>query len=132
MTMRRDGMTRSVATLVGLGAIAVAGLTVSCFSDRTTAATPASCNGTSVPCVVDIQNFAFEPAVLRVPVGATVTWTNREQTTGLGHTSTSDGAGWDSGILLPGASYPRTFNAVGQFPYHCEPHPTMKATIVVE
>jgi plastocyanin len=132
MTMCRGTMTRSVAALVGLCAIAAAGFTVSCFSDRTTAAAPVSCNGTTIPCVVDIQNFAFEPTVLRVPAGATVTWTNREQTTGLGHTSTSDGAGWDSGTLLPGASYSRTFNAVGEFPYHCEPHPTMKATIVVE
>lgn len=132
MTMRFDATARSVATLIGLCAIAAAGLTASCFSERTTAPAPVSCNGTTIPCAIDIQNFAFEPTVLRVPAGATVTWTNREQTTGLGHTSTSDGAGWDSGILLPGASYSRTFNAVGQFPYHCEPHPTMKATIVVE
>jgi plastocyanin len=131
MTMRLDEMTRSAAALLGLCAIAAAGLTASCFSERTTAAS-SSCDGTAIPCVVDIRNFAFQPAVLRVPAGATVTWVNREQEVGLGHTSTSDAAGWDSPVLLPGATFSRTFATVGQFPYHCEPHPTMRATIVVE
>ena len=131
MTMRLDGMTRSLAALVGLCAIAAAGLTASCFSERSTA-TSVSCDGTTVPCVVDIRNFAFEPAVLHVPAGATVTWTNSEQQAGLVHTSTSDGAGWDSGTLAPGAAYSRAFTTVGQFPYHCVPHPAMRATIVVE
>ena len=131
MRMRLDETTRSLAALAGLCAIAAGGLTVSCFSDRSTAAS-ASCNGTTVACVVDIQNFAFQPAVLRVAAGATVTWTNREQQAGLGHSSTSDGSGWDSGILQPGATYSRAFAAVGEFPYHCEPHPGMRATIIVE
>jgi plastocyanin len=131
MTMRLDEMTRSIAALVGLCAIAAAGLTASCFSERSTALS-ASCDGTTVPCVVDIRDLAFEPAVLRVPAGATVTWVNREQQAGLAHSSTSDGAGWDSGFLAPGDSYSRAFTTAGQFPYHCEPHPTMRATIVVE
>jgi plastocyanin len=132
MTMRLDEMTRSVATLLGLGAIAAAGLTASCFSERSTGMSSASCDGTTVPCVVDIRNFAFEPAVLRVPAGATVTWVNREQQVGLAHTSTSDGAGWDSGVLVPGASFSRAFSQPGSLAYHCEPHPAMRATIIVQ
>jgi plastocyanin len=128
MTMHRDEMTRSAAALVGLCAIAVAGLTASCFSERSTAPS-ASCDGTTVPCVVDVRDFAFQPAVLRVPAGATVTWTNRG---GVAHTSTSDDAVWDSGTLPPNVNFSRTFTTVGQFPYHCEPHPTMQAAIVVE
>jgi plastocyanin len=129
MTTGLEEMTRSAATLIGLYAIAAAGLTASCFSERATAADPTSCNGTTIPCVVEIRDFAFDPAVLRVPAGATVTWVNRD---GVGHSSTSDGGAWDSGILASDASFPRAFSTVGQFPYHCEPHPTMKATIVVE
>src|SRR5688572_14095402 len=128
MTMRIHEMTRSAASLGGLCAIAAAGLTASCFSERTTGAS-STCDGTTVPCVVDIRDFAFEPAVLRVPAGATVTWLNTGQ---VAHTSTSDGAGWDSGTIAPGASHSRAFSAVGQFPYHCAPHPTMQATIIVE
>jgi plastocyanin len=126
MTMRLHEMTRSAATLVGLCAIATAGLTASCFSER---ATSVSSTCTTALCVVDIRDFAFQPAVLRVPAGATVTWVNGGQ---VAHTSTSDGTGWDSGSIAPGANYSRAFSTVGQFPYHCEPHPTMQATIIVE
>jgi plastocyanin len=126
--MRLEEMTRSAAALLGLCAIAAAGLTASCFSERTTG-TSASCNGTTVPCQVDIRDFAFEPAVLRVPAGATVTWVNSGPTA---HTSTSDDGAWDSPTLDAGVSFPRPFNTPGTFPYHCEPHPTMRATIVVE
>lgn len=132
MTMRLEELTRSAAALLGLCAIAAAGLTASCFSERSTATSSASCDGTTVPCVVDIRNFAFEPSVLTVPAGATVTWVNREQQVGLVHTSTSDGAGWDSGVLAPGASFSRAFSQTGSFAYHCEPHPGMRATIIVE
>jgi plastocyanin len=128
MTPRLEEMTRWAAALAGLCAIAVAGLTASCFSERATG-TSTSCTGTSAPCEVEIRDFAFEPTVLRVPVGATVTWVNRGPSA---HTSTSDGAGWDSGTIAPNANYSRAFATVGQFPYHCEPHPTMRATIVVE
>jgi plastocyanin len=128
MTMRLEELTRSATALLGLCAIAAAGLTASCFSERSTG-TSVLCNVTSVPCEVEIRDFAFEPAVLRVPAGATVTWVNRGPTA---HTSTSDGGAWDSGILLPGASYPRTFSQAGSFAYHCEPHPAMRATIVVQ
>jgi plastocyanin len=129
MTTRFEEITRSAATLVGLCAIAAVGLTASCFSERATG-TSADCEGTTAsPCVVDIRDYRFEPAELRVPAGATVTWTNRGADV---HTSTSDGPGWDSGNVVPGASYSRTFPTTGSFPYHCEPHPTMRATIVVE
>ena len=131
MTTRYDEMRRWVASLIGLCAIGAAGLTASCFSERVTG-TEQSCDGTSVPCVVSIRNFAFEPTVLRVPAGATVTWVNNETQTGLAHTSTSDGAAWDSNLLNPGDSYSHAFSAAGQFPYHCEPHPNMRATIIVE
>jgi plastocyanin len=125
--MRIDEMTRSAAALIGLCAIAIAGATASCFSERATGSS-VSCNVTSVPCEVEIRDFAFEPAVLRVPAGATVTWVNRGPTA---HTSTSDGGAWDSGTLAANASFSRPFNTTGDFPYHCEPHPTMRATIVV-
>lgn len=117
--------------MLGLLAVVGAGVLGSCFSERATG-TATSCNGTTVPCVVEIRDFAFRPSTLRVPAGASVTWINREQQAGLAHTTTSDGAGWDSGLLAPNGSFSRTFSASGSFPYHCEPHPTMTATIIVE
>ena len=131
MTMRRE-LSRAASALAGLCGIAAVGLTASCFSERTTG-TSLSCGGTTAdPCVVEIRDFTFEPSTLRVPAGATVTWVNNETQAGLAHTSTSDGSGWDSDFLSPGDSYARGFPSSGQFPYHCEPHPNMKATIIVE
>jgi plastocyanin len=126
MSTLYDEVRRSAATLVGLCAIAAAGLTASCFSDRSTAASTV-CEAS--PCVVNIRDFAFEPATLRVRAGATVRWVNQGPTS---HTSTSDNAGWDSGFLAAGENYSRTFSSTGEFAYHCEPHPTMRATVIVE
>lgn len=39
---------------------------------------------------------------------------------------------WTSGLLAPGASFRRTFASAGTFPYHCDPHPGMKASVVVQ
>ena len=132
MSARYVELRRSVTALVGLCGIAAAGLTASCFSERVTEAGEVTCDGTTVPCVVSIRNFNFQPSVLRVRSGATVTWVNDETQVGLAHTSTSDNPGWDSGFLDPGENYSRAFSSAGEFPYHCAPHPTMRATIIVE
>jgi len=62
-----------------------------------------------------IQNFAFGPASMTVPVGTTVTWTNMDS---VAHTSTSDTGVWYSGTLSPGMSFHYTFNTPRTFPYH--------------
>ena len=73
-------------------------------------------------------------ADLTISVGTTVTWTEEDIT---GHTTTSgsrglfDGIGWDSGTLKQGDSFSYTFTEVGTFPYTCEIHPTMNATVTV-
>jgi plastocyanin len=128
MIVRLEEMTRAAAALAGLCAIAAVGLTASCFSERSTG-TSISCNGTTIPCEVEIRDFAFEPSVLRVPAGAMVTWVNRGPTA---HTSTSDNAVWDSPTLATNGTFSQAFSTAGDFPYHCEPHPTMRARIVVE
>ena len=125
MMTRVKDLTRSAAALVGLCAIAGAGLTAACFSERTAAGPATDCES---PCVVEIRGFTFQPSQVRVAPGTTVRWVNRDQ---VGHTSTSDAAGWDSPLLATGATFSHTFTAAGQHPYHCEPHPTMRGTVVV-
>jgi plastocyanin len=136
MTMRIDEVTRSAAALIGLCAIAAAGLTASCFSERATGTVltidPAICTGSRPPNVVIIRGFAFEPTELRVAAGTEVMWANCEPAGTESHTSTSDAAGWNSGLLAPLDGYTRTFSQAGTFPYHCEPHPAMQARIVVQ
>ncbi|MBI0584780.1 MAG: cupredoxin family copper-binding protein [Methanomassiliicoccus sp.] len=87
-------------------------------------------NTTSGGSAVNIQNFAFDPTPLTVPVGTTVTWTNNDS---IAHTatSTSGPASFDSGLLDQGETYSYTFEQAGTYDYYCTPHPFMQAQIIV-
>ncbi|MCR4340371.1 MAG: cupredoxin family copper-binding protein [Gemmatimonadaceae bacterium] len=78
---------------------------------------------------VNIKDLAFSPATLRIKVGQTVEWVNGDP---LAHTVTADDKSWGSGFLNQGGRYSHRFTSAGAFPYHCEPHPQMKATVIVE
>jgi plastocyanin len=77
---------------------------------------------------VQVVDFAFQPANLTIPVGATVTWTNTGQRT---HTVSADDGSFDSGRLDPGEQFSHTFTAPGTYAYHCGFHPEMQGTITV-
>jgi plastocyanin len=80
------------------------------------------------------QLKTFDPATITVPVGTTVVWTNTS--TNLQHTTTSDdgGATWDSGILDPNGvgTFPFTFTTAGTYNYHCNVHPGMVGSVIVQ
>jgi len=79
---------------------------------------------------LDIENFVFEPFELKIKVGDTVIWTNRDS---VAHTVTSDsGTLLDSPYLSKDGQYSHTFTEEGIFSYHCKPHPNMKGRIIVE
>jgi plastocyanin len=82
---------------------------------------------------VDIQGSAFKDGTKTIQKGDTVTWVMKDS--GTTHTATSDdGSTFDSGnlVALPSRdTFSFTFNSLGDFPYHCEVHPGMKATITV-
>ncbi len=81
---------------------------------------------------VTIQNFAFSPTPLTVQIGSTVTWTNQDS---AAHTTTSDdtsAVAWGSPALSKGSSYSVTFNQAGTFTYHCDIHPYMQGTVIVQ
>jgi plastocyanin len=79
---------------------------------------------------VSIRNFAFDPAVITVKAGTTVTWTNTDQDP---HTVTSDGKSGplNSKPLNQGDTYQYTFTKAGTFSYLCTIHPFMTATVTV-
>jgi plastocyanin len=79
--------------------------------------------------IVVISNFAFGPNEVRVARGSKVTWVNCDA---IAHTSTSDNGAWSSTLLEQGVTFTRTFDVVGTFPYHCQPHPNMTARVIVE
>ena len=78
---------------------------------------------------VDIREFKFQADTVRVEVGGTVRWINRDA---LAHTSTADDGAWESPLIGPGETYTKRFVEVGTFPYHCTPHPFMRGVVIVE
>ncbi|MFE7353714.1 plastocyanin/azurin family copper-binding protein [Streptomyces sp. NPDC057543] len=95
--------------------------------------TPASSPAATAPVVgntVTIRNFAFAPASLKIKVGTTVTWTNKDTDA---HTVTSSGSGGPlrSAPLTTGATFRYTFTKVGTYTYFCSIHPFMTATVEV-
>ena len=77
---------------------------------------------------VSISNFSFVSNNLAITKGATVTWTNNDNTA---HTVTADDNSFTSGSLNKGDTYSHTFNTAGTIAYHCNFHPMMTATVVV-
>ncbi|MEK7473332.1 MAG: plastocyanin/azurin family copper-binding protein [Patescibacteria group bacterium] len=80
---------------------------------------------------VAIQNFAFVQPIITVKKGDKIIFQNRDS---VGHTVTADGDGFDSPLLLQNQTYTLDTSdlAPGSYPYHCTPHPNMRATIVIE
>jgi plastocyanin len=81
---------------------------------------------------ISIKNFAFEPSILTVKAGTTVTWVNND---GASHTIVSDTGSpvsFSSDPFATGASYTFTFTQPGTYAYHCSIHPSMKGIIIVQ
>jgi plastocyanin len=76
----------------------------------------------------DIAGFAFKPGTLTVRVGATVSWTNRDDAP---HTVTATSGSFGSRQLGKGGVYARRFDRAGTFAYLCALHPQMKGRVVV-
>lgn len=73
------------------------------------------------------DNF-FSPGTRHAILGDTIGWKNLGA---VSHTTTSDTAAWDSGIMAPGAVFGWTPTATGTYTYHCIIHPTMTGTVIV-
>jgi plastocyanin len=90
-----------------------------------------SATGSAAPVAgdaVSIDNFAFVPATLTVPVGGTVTWTNHDEEP---HTVAASDGSFHSPGMGSQATYSHTFPTAGRFDYVCSIHPFMHATVVV-
>ena len=78
---------------------------------------------------VKIDNFVFGPQTLTVPVGATVTWTNKDD---IPHTSVSTEGVFKSKVLDTDEKFSYTFTKPGTYPYYCTIHPKMTGKVVVQ
>lgn len=79
---------------------------------------------------VNIKNFAFSPSSLTVKKGATVKWTNSDDTA---HTviESDNKTGPSSPLLAKDQSYSFTYKEVGIFTYKCSVHPYMTGSVTV-
>jgi plastocyanin len=73
------------------------------------------------------QDYWFEPTYQTVPLGTTVTWTNRDDES---HTVTNDLGVFDQEVW-PGESWSYTFTQPGVYFYFCQPHDWMIGEITV-
>jgi len=78
---------------------------------------------------VKIDNFKFGPEALTVPVGTTVTWTNRDD---IPHTVVSTDGVFKSKVLDTDEKFSFTFAKAGTFDYFCSIHPKMVGKVIVQ
>jgi plastocyanin len=109
----------TIASIAGLAVLAALGLQ---DNDATGATATASAAKT-----VQIKNFAFKPATLKVNRGTRVSFANSSDAP---HTATN--GSFDTKRIAPGTSAAVQFNKRGTFAYHCKIHPFMKGKVVVE
>lgn len=102
--------------------------TVPASPQASPAASPQATPGSGHTVDVSISNFAFDPKELRISVGTTVKWTNKDEAP---HTATADDKSFVSGMLQKGGTFSYTFEKAGTFDYFCEVHPTMTAKVIV-
>ena len=86
-------------------------------------------NANAADAQVKIANFTFEPPVLTLKVGTTVTWVNDDDIPHL--VSEKDGK-FRSSALDTNETFSETFKDAGTIEYFCVLHPHMTGKIVVE
>jgi len=78
---------------------------------------------------VSIKSTEFAPQIVATKAGDTVIWTNKDT---KNHTvAAAVGTLFDSGNIVPGASFKHTFPAAGSYIYHDGTRPQVGGTIYV-
>ncbi|MGE5243035.1 MAG: metallophosphoesterase [Betaproteobacteria bacterium] len=77
---------------------------------------------------VVIGNFSFAPAAAAVPVGSTITWTNRDD---VPHNVVSTEQRFKSPVLDTDQQFSHLFESPGTYEYFCSLHPRMTGRVVV-
>jgi len=76
-----------------------------------------------------VDEHAFNPPQIRVPVGSVVSWVNSGALT---HTITSKDASWTTGSLKEAETGHVRFEIAGTFTYECEEHPWAMGQVFVD
>ena len=106
----------------GIGAVAL-GAT----SGPSSATSPATDAAAQAGTVV-IENDRFQPPVVRVEPGTTVTWVNEDDSA---HNVVAKDGSWESPILQKGEQFTHTFSDGESARYLCTLHPWMTGSVLV-
>ena len=96
-------------------------------SSGTTQSTEAESGGDGGDATLDVTEFKFED--VSVSAGGTVSVTNDS---GAAHTFTADDGDFDEALPVGETVDVQAPSAPGEYPFHCEIHPSMKATLTVQ
>ena len=118
-------MTRQNVCFVSLAAPVMIAVLLLAGSTRVTASDQSS--GANAD--VKIDNFSFGPQTVTVHVGATVTWTNRDD---IPHTVVSTDGEFKSKVRDTDETFSYTFTKAGTHAYFCSVHPKMTGSAVVQ
>jgi len=77
---------------------------------------------------VVIKAFKFEPTLLKIKAGDSITWLNKDI---VPHTATASDESWDTGIIEKNQSKAITFSESSTSSYFCLYHPMMKAGLEI-
>ena len=120
---RRDWLRLCLGGL-GAGGLGAGGLAVGVLSAG--AGRPARAEAPAA--AVSIDNFAFNPATIRIKPGTTVTWTNRDD---IPHVVLFSVLKLRSKVMDTDQTFSQLFDAPGSFDYFCALHPHMKGKVIV-
>ncbi len=125
----------AVVVIIIIGGVVAAGgmkKTDTQMTTKSSTASSAPVEGAVATMSVKIENYMFMPMVTKVKVGDTVTWTNMDA---VHHNVVADqksADGPDGPLIGKGETYSFKFTKAGTYTFHCDPHPYMHGTVVVE
>ena len=113
-------------------------------SNSTSSNSTSTGSGTKVSIVEEASEMgdqAYDPNPVKVKVGDTVTWTNKDSqahtvTSGTDSSDPNIGKAFDSSpglstLLSTNQKFSHKFDTAGEFPYFCQLHPTMVGKVIV-
>ncbi len=86
------------------------------------------CLEKSQTALVEIKNHSYQPSIVNVSAGTTVTWINEDPVV---HTVTATDGDFNSGNLATGETFNQTFSRPGTYQYQCLIHVSMVGEVVV-
>lgn len=122
--------TKIAGAAVGVAALVALGITQLGGGDDDDDGDKAGQPGaTGEPGVLTAEGLAYDFDTLTVAPGELITFRNGDT---IAHTLTADDGLFDSGSIEPGGTWVTSYDGPRTIDVHCDIHPSMQATIVIE